>query len=345
MIKNPGRGVLLSIILKSPQITVACRAIDQGSWPLVGNTLCYMLSSAEAAGEARENPLVSESKPHKRLPCVIVPVFNAFEVLGPCLAALDRCSADASVYLVDDASDDDRVLPLLRDWAACRPNASVIELSKNRGFVHAANRGALASQGDIVLLNSDTVVTSGWLEALGRCLASDSRIATATPWSNNAEIVSLPEFCVNNPPPESPEAWSQAVRSQARGHYPELPTAVGFCMAVSRTAINELGLFDEATFGRGYGEENDFCRRAATAGWRNVLCEDAFVVHMGGKSFAPLGLKPGEETMSRLLQKHPDYAGLVAEWIERDPLAEQRNAIVMAFQSGKIEAPGSGTET
>ncbi len=274
---------------------------------------------------------------------VVVPVFNAFDVLGPCLEALDQCSPEARVYLIDDASDDHRVRPALRDWAARRADASLIEISENRGFVHAANLGAQQVQTDIVLLNSDTVVTQGWLEALQVCLASDPAIATATPWSNNAEIVSLPEFCVNNPVPSVPEAWAGAVRSQATGHYPELPTAVGFCMAISRRAIDELGLFDEAAFGRGYGEENDFCRRAAKAGWRNVLCEDAFVVHRGGESFAPLGLKPGEETMSRLLAKHPDYADVVAQWIERDPLAKRRHAIVAAFQSGKIEPPASGT--
>jgi len=272
-----------------------------------------------------------------------VPIFNAFDVLGPCLAALEQCSPEARVYLIDDASDDVRVRPLLREWTAGHAGARLIELSDNRGFVHAANLGAQQVQSDVVLLNSDTVVTRGWLEALQRCLASDPLIATATPWSNNAEIVSLPGFCVNNPVPSVPQAWADAVRSQATGHYPELPTGVGFCMAISRAAIDELGLFDEAAFGRGYGEENDFCRRAARAGWRNVLCEDAFVVHRGGESFAPLGLRPGGETMSRLLLKHPDYAEIVAQWIEQDPLAKRRRAIIAAFQSAKIGALDSGT--
>lgn len=276
---------------------------------------------------------------------IIVPVFNAHDVLGPCLASLDRHAPGTPVLVVDDASDDDRVAPLLRSWVAGRPHARLIELPLNRGFVHAANRGVSETRGDIVLLNSDTVVSDGWLESLERCLASDPSIATATPWSNNAEIVSLPEFCVNNPAPDDPARWAAAVRSCARGRYPDLPTAVGFCMAVSRAAIDSLGFFDEEAFGRGYGEENDFCRRAAAAGWRNVLCEDAYVVHRGGQSFAPLGLRPGAETMSRLLRKHPDYADIVAGWIRRDPLADQRRDIVAAFQSGKITASKSGTES
>jgi len=272
---------------------------------------------------------------------VIIPVFNAFHCLRDCLDALDAYAPEAPVLLVDDASDDRRVAPLLRRWAAQRAKARLLVLPENRGFVHAANRGMTETTGDVVLLNTDTVVTEGWLTALRRCLASDRRIATATPWSNNAEIVSLPEFCQPNPPPRDPGAWARAVRAAATGAYPDLPTAVGFCMAVSRSAVEALGFFDEEAFGRGYGEENDFCRRAAEAGWRNVLCEDAFVVHRGGQSFGPLGLAPGEEPMRRLLAKHPDYLETVTAWIEADPLAERRAAILRAVDaddSGRIGA-------
>jgi GT2 family glycosyltransferase len=267
---------------------------------------------------------------------VIIPVFNAFEPLRACLNALDQHSPLAPVLIIDDASDDPRILPLLRQWVDARPTRRLLRQSTNEGFVKSANLGARESSGDFVLLNSDTQVTEGWLEAMARCLGSDRRIATATPWSNNAEIVSLPEFCVANPVPESPELWAAAVRRAARGSYPELPTAIGFCMAVARSAVDAHGLFDESSFGRGYGEENDFCRRVAEAGWRNVLCEDAFVTHCGGESFAPLGLRPDDTTMQRLLAKHPGYGELVAEWIRRDPLAERRAEILTALQSGNM---------
>ena len=270
---------------------------------------------------------------------VIVPVFNAVTSLKACLESLDRISPEASVLLVDDASDDPRVHPLLEQWCAGYESRRLLSLSENGGFVRTANRGARETSGDFVLLNSDTLVSDGWLTSLERCLGSDSRIATATPWSNNAEIVSLPEFCVANPVPENINDWASAARASSQGRYPELPTAVGFCMAVSRAAVDELGLFDETVFERGYGEENDFCRRAAAAGWRNVLCEDAFVAHVGGRSFAPLGLKPDDSTMQRLLTKHPDYLEVVSEWINLDPLAERRQAIVNALHSGKIDAP------
>jgi GT2 family glycosyltransferase len=100
---------------------------------------------------------------------------------------------------------------------------------------------------DLVLLNSDTEVTDGWLQRLHNCLASDDRIATATPWSNNGEIVSIPDFCVANPPPSSPDRIARVIAACGVPEYPEMPTAVGFCMAVSLRAIDLIGLFDEET--------------------------------------------------------------------------------------------------
>ena len=99
-------------------------------------------------------------------------------------------------------------------------------------------------------------------------------------------------------------------------------------MAISLPAIRQVGMFDQESFGRGYGEENDFCQRAEQAGFRNVLCDDAYVVHDGGASFGPLGLKPDENSMQRLLAKHPDYQEKVSDFIQKDPLAPRRKEIL-----------------
>ena len=106
--------------------------------------------------------------------------------------------------------------------------------------------------------------------------------------------------------------------------------------AISRRAIDRVGLFDEETFGRGYGEENDFCMRASNAGMRNVLCDDAYVVHHGGASFGPLGLQPGEQAMQRLLELHPDYLDRVMAFIREDPLASRRAAVMAALQAAGV---------
>lgn len=272
------------------------------------------------------------------MPRVVVPVFNAFEHLQDCLASIaDTAPTGTRVVLIDDASTDRRVVPLLQTWVGQdASNRKLLFNEENLGFVATANRGLRGTRSNVVLLNSDTRVTPGWLESLAVCLASDTSIATVTPWSNNGEIVSIPDFCVNNPPPENTDVVARAIRSCGEPVYPDMPTAVGFCMAISLQAIERIGVFDEETFGHGYGEENDFCQRAEQAGMRNVLCDDAYVVHHGGASFAPLGLKPDEKSMQRLLARHPGYQRQVTEFIQNDPLAPRRREILDCLERSGI---------
>lgn len=262
---------------------------------------------------------------------VVVPVFNAPAAARRCLDSLQATfDKRQPVIVIDDASDDPAVDALFaslpRQWTKVRNET-------NLGFVASANLGmTMASDQDVVLLNADTQVTRGWLAALEHCARRDERIASVTPLTNNGEIASIPEFCRANPWPDDPERWARACRESGPPLYPRVPTAVGFCMFMRRAAIDRIGLFDEAAFGRGYGEENDWCMRATQAGWQHVICDDAFVAHEGGASFGPLGLKPGGEAMATLLARYPDYMDRVRAFIEADPLAERRDRIVASYR-------------
>lgn len=285
-------------------------------------------------GSANDNQPSSRKSPRDcAAPTIIIPVYNAIEELEACLSSVAATvGSNTQVIVIDDASPDPRILPLIeRTVAAGGPRWRAVRQPRNLGFVETANLGIRLAHSDVVLLNSDTVVTPGWLERIDRCLASDGDIATCTPWSNNGEIVSIPLFCQSNPAPSKPEAVAsaivEAVERLGGPDYPEIPTAVGFCMGISRSAIDSVGFFDGVCFGRGYGEENDFSLRAEAAGFRNVLCDDAYVVHHGGRSFGPLGLKPDEASMRRLLELHPGYRRKIEAFIEADPLEPRREQI------------------
>jgi len=269
---------------------------------------------------------------------VVVPVFNAPDQLAACLRALRATVAFGyRVILIDDASDDPRTREVL---ARAAGGWTVLTNPRNRGFVATANRGIEAADpDDVVLLNSDTQPAGRWLARLAACLAADGRIASATPFTNNGEIASLPEFCRANPVPEDPGAWARACIEAGPPVYPDIPTAVGFCMAMRREVIDRIGAFDAGAFGRGYGEENDWSLRARAAGYRNVLCDDAFVAHEGGASFGPLGLGPGGRAMETLIGRHPDYPELVGRFIEQDPLAPIRARVL-----ARIDSAGTGAD-
>lgn len=266
---------------------------------------------------------------------IIVPVYGAAEDLAACLASLERTVARAVPVLVaDDASPGEEVAQAVAAAAARgRLALRAVRRPRNLGFVGNVNLALReCAPDDAVLLNSDTLASPGWLEALRRCAASDPRIATITPWSNNAEICSVPGFCRAAPIPDDLAAVAAAAAAEPPA-YPELPTGVGFCMYLRRAALEAIGDFDQATFGRGYGEENDFCLRAAAHGWRNVLCDDAYVAHRGGASFAALGLAPGGENLARLNARYPGYNARIAEFIMQDPLKPYRERLVQRLHA------------
>ena len=260
---------------------------------------------------------------------VVIPVYNAPDDLRRCVESVLACTrGDYALVLIDDASPDPRVRACFDELAARQlPHVTLLANETNLGFTGTANRGMSRSRADVVLLNSDTIVSEGWLDALRRCAASDPTIGTATPFSNNAEICSFPRFCENNAWPEGadPEPVRASIAAAALPCYPDLPTGVGCCLYVRRALLDAIGAFDPA-FGAGYGEENDFCMRAAAAGFRNVLCDDAFVVHVGGRSFAGAKETLGVRNTALLLERHPGYLDLVRDFIEQDPLGALREA-------------------
>ncbi len=274
---------------------------------------------------------------------IVVPVFNAADATRQCLAALARhTDVTVPVTVIDDASTDPEISTIVERFTAERKNTRLVVHETNQGFVRSVNEAMADCEHDVILLNSDAIVTPDWLVGFERCAASDARIATITPFSNNAEICSWPRFCENNPVPDSPDQLAGMIRAFGSNRYPDLPTAVGFCMYIRRSAREELGLFDASTFGLGYGEENDFCRRADAAGWRNVLCDDTYVVHLGGRSFEATGHRPGGENLQRLLDRYPDYNRIIADFIREDPIAPIRSALNDFIRSTMNEESAAG---
>jgi GT2 family glycosyltransferase len=110
-------------------------------------------------------------------------------------------------------------------------------------------------------------------------------------------------------------------------------------MFLRRAALDAVGDFDRATFGRGYGEENDWCLRASAHGWRHVLCDDAYVAHRGGASFGPEGHAPGGENLARLNARYPGYNALIADFIMRDPLRSARERFAERLLARRKASP------
>lgn len=259
---------------------------------------------------------------------VIIPVFRGIAETRRCiesiLAAREQ-GPQASVIVIDDATPEADLRNYLDGLPA--QGVTVLRNSENVGFVATANKGfRLHPARDVVMLNSDTEVANDWLARLQRCAYGNGRVATVTPFSNNATICSypLPHRCNELPEGYDTKRLDALFRTVNAGLAVDLPTAVGFCMFLRRDALDAIGLFDESAFGRGYGEENDFSMRASGAGWRNLAATDVFVYHQGHVSFRNDRLALQKAAEKELIARHPQYPGRVSAFIAEDPLAPYR---------------------
>ncbi len=185
--------------------------------------------------------------------------------------------------VVDNASTDGTV-----EYFRAQPDVHLIANTENRGFPAAVNQGVSVATGDyVLLLNNDTIVTTGWLRRMLDAMDSDSRIGLVGPVSN---AVSGPQqIDVNYRDLTSLDGFAWEWGQQHIGQIQDLDRLVGFCLLIRKSVVDRVGLFDER-FGIGNFEDDDYCRRARQAGFRTVVAIDSFVHHFGHRTFLATGV-------------------------------------------------------
>lgn len=265
---------------------------------------------------------------------VIVPVYRGYDETLNCIyTALNTNNiADFELIVINDCTPEPTLAEKLQELHEKQLITLLIN-KENLGFVATVNKGMqLHSDRDVILLNADTEVYNNWVDRLVEAAQYEEKIASVTPFSTNAEICSYPYFAQDNMMAlEIPFDHLDALAAEAnKGKYCELPTAVGFCMYIKRACLNDIGYFDVETFGKGYGEENDFCLRGIAKGWKHILAGNVFVRHLGGTSFAGEKKKRVLNAMKILQQRYPDYHASVAKFIAEDPAKIMRTQLDLA---------------
>lgn len=271
---------------------------------------------------------------------VVIAIHNAFDELGRCFdSVLAHTPAPHEVLLVNDSSTDERVAPLLEQYAKRSSRVTVLTNSENRGYTATINVGCDWAKGDVVLLNSDTEVPSRWLDGLRAVAMSRQDVATVTPVSNAAGAFSVPDANVDCDLPEgiSLAEMSALVAYLSPRRRPLAPTGNGFCMYIRRAALDLVGAFDEESFPRGYGEENDFSQRAEAAGFVNLIDDATFVYHKRSASFGIHRADLVAAAKERMRVKHPDYPRAVKQFLADDPLRDLRLAVAGTLRRGPAE--------
>jgi GT2 family glycosyltransferase/glycosyltransferase involved in cell wall biosynthesis len=245
---------------------------------------------------------------------VVVCVHNALDDLRKCLWSLvHKASHPFRLIVVNDGSDAETT-SYLEQAAAINPELTLIHnASPPHGYTIAANLGMREASGDyVVVLNSDTIVTFGWLERIVACGESDERIGIVGPLSNAASHQSLPELrdggaWATNPLPPfvTEDGIAKLLERVSPRSRPRLPFINGFCYVVKRAVFDAIGYFDEENFASGYCEENDFSHRAAQAGFELAVADDCYVFHAKSRSFTAEARKPiAKRNYEIFLRKH-----------------------------------------
>ncbi len=244
---------------------------------------------------------------------VVICIHDALPDVRACLwSLLAKTTRPFHLILVDDGSDAP-TRDFLTQFVARHPLVTLVaNADPPHGYTIAANLGLRASGAEIVvLLNSDTLVSYGWLDGLVGCFEADAACGIAGPLSNAASHQSIPHkregdaWARNELPPWlTPDGMALLLREGGPPARPRLPFVNGFCFAVRRELIDRIGEFDAERFGPGYCEENDYCVRAADAGFTLAVADDSYVVHARGRSY-------GEDTRDALRREH--YARFLAK--------------------------------
>jgi GT2 family glycosyltransferase/Tfp pilus assembly protein PilF len=252
------------------------------------------LEHAHPLGEPRDRPSVRYEAAGGI--DVIIPVHNAPDHVKACIGSVLDKSGDrlGKIIIVDDNSDP-ATAEVLEEIARTEERVVLIHNGERCGFTRALMKGLERSDAShFVALNSDTLVTPGWLDALATCIRSDPDIAMAGPLSNSAawqnythvfeegwdfHATDIPDRGVRR------DLTLAATRLTSKPLI-EVPMLHGFCVMVERAKFDAVGGLDREAFPEGYGEFQDLSIRMRSEGQKLYVCADCIVFHSRGASLS-----------------------------------------------------------
>jgi len=247
-------------------------------------------------------------------------VYNGEAFVPKCLDSLSRLDTDdgdVDVVILDDSSPEPGWSGRLEGLCG-KARFGYYRSPRNLGIPRNMNLGMLraveAGYDAVILLNSDTVVPSNLVPSLIRPLRHEQDISSVTAWSNAVSVYSLPMEEPNRlaDAPGFLDWMSDRMTEEFAGQVIDIPSAMGFCMAIPTRAITAVGLMDPV-FGRGYSEEIDWALRSHVRGFRSVLSPSCLVYHFGSGSTVAEGMVDAHQAI--VDRRYPLYRSQVAAFL------------------------------
>jgi GT2 family glycosyltransferase len=270
---------------------------------------------------------------------IVVPIYADWPSLSSCINSLKKfVASNNTILLINDCGPEaDLLEKKIIEETKENDKFHYYRNPRNLGFVQTCNRAVVEldkTDNYILLLNSDTVATNGFLEEMLSVMQTDKKVATVSPRTNNATICTFPIIAMNQKGIEPNKSYKLFLKYKDKlPAYNVAPTAHGFCMLVRRRAIKNSKFFDEV-FGKGYGEEVDLCQRLAKAGWLNTISNRSFVFHIEAASFSLEAKKALLEKSGAIIrERYPGYKQSVTDYIE---MALEQEGKVINDQSYRL---------
>lgn len=236
----------------------------------------------------RARELVEHSKILPKV-SIIVLMWNQGLMTLKCLQSiLERSDyANLEIILVDNNSELAESLVVTR-WleSVSFDNIQYIRNAENLGFAGGNNVGLTRATGDfLVILNNDTEVSPGWIWRSLKHFYRNDKLGLLGPSTNNCgnearvKLRGKPSEWLNEVVPRFNFRKSSLMNAN---------TVAFFCVFIPRKVFNEVGLIS-LEYGRGYFEDDDYCRRVQALGFDIGIARDVFVHHKMGASFDMLG--------------------------------------------------------
>ncbi len=223
-----------------------------------------------------------------------------------CIESIRRHTKKGSyeILVVDNASLDGSV-----QWLEQQPDVKCIFNGENKGFPKGCNQGIqMATGSEILLLNSDTIVTPRWLEQMLTALYSSDKVGAVSCVTNvcsNDQEIKVPYKTT-----EGILLFAEGYNIQDTGKWERRLKLVGFCFLVKRMVVEKIGSLDEA-FSPGNFEDDDYSLRILEAGYELLLCGDTFIHHFGSMSFkkayGDVELEEKQRKYNALLERNANY--------------------------------------
>lgn len=334
-----GRG---DLVLARQLFEQSFRAfVDCGDTDRLGRFLDALGLDFDRTGSHRREPV-----PVPASVDVVIPVHNALHHLQGCIESIRRYPDPAMrhIILVDDASDTETAA-WIRHFAAENGDTVLVRLDQNFGFTRSAMAGIEVSEAPFfILLNSDTVVSHGWITGLWRGIAARDDHAMAGPLSNLAYFQSVAPY---GPTVEATdlgvlERRAAFICAMGMAEYPVFPFLSGFCLMMRRTHYDAAGGLDAESYPRGYWEVQDLALRMIDLGLVPCLVDDVYVHHFESRSI-DAGQRAAllSDGFRQICNRHGAIRVLAAEELCRASAAvtSQRTALANFLSPPKVAAP------